>query len=325
MSLPKYGSLSSVLPLGQQYNSPHYTDWTESFQVSGSNGSPLVTAPGAGRKLGICYGVDTTGTNGVRSGTNGYRYCSENFGVFPSLSDHVLGNTPEVMYLRSERVVSYVPNFKYQGPDFFTYIIYDGLNVQNHINEYGTGSENQVTVHVRDCRPVDYQDQFNISSTVHPLCTCASSETSLIGDIENCAIARNNVCGVTNVTTTTSTTSYSTSSGINGKEEHFYNLCVACPSDLTLNNLSSESVDKLSGARSECVSQIIRAVNLLNSNNLCTYKPHMDCTAESITLPGKEKINFLSLKASPGSGSFSMLGNNFGGVGWFGSAASGTP
>ena len=275
----------------------------------------ILTAQGAGRKLGLCYG-----TYAAKISTDGYQYCPSNYGIPPSLSDHVLGNRAEIAYLRDERVVSYVPNLGYRGPDFFTYKIYDGLNVQSRLDEHSTEieNENEVTLHVRNCRPVDYKNEFNISSSVHPLCVCAESESFFIGDERECNAARQNICGLK------FTTSFSTSSILSGSEEQFYNMCVACPSVFTSINLGGK-VPLLNGVDSECISQIMRAVSMLKTAGLCTYAPHMDCTAESVTLQGREKVNYLSLKYPPGSGSFSELGNSFGGVGWFGSAASGTP
>ena len=265
--------------------------------------------------LGICYGVDTTGTNGVRSGTNGYRYCANSFGVPPSLSDHTHGDTPVQTYLRNERVVAYVPNLRYEGPDFFTYEMYDGLNVQTHITQNGQGTENQVEMHVRDCRPVDYNDQFNISSVVHPLCTCDSTDTSLIGNMVQCATARANVCG--------NSTSQGSSSVIAGNV-HFYTMCEACSTVVTGTGTGT-GTDPLGSLRGECLWQIMRAVSMLKTVGLCSSKPYYDCTAESITVPGLDKVNYLSLKSTPAAGAFSELGNSFGGVGWFGSAATGKP
>jgi hypothetical protein len=46
-----------------------------------------------------------------------------------------------------------------------------------------------------------------------------------------------------------------------------------------------------------------------------------------IIFRGREKVNYLSLKYPRGGGaqSFTELGNSFGGIGWFGSAAIGSP
>ena len=343
-SLPKYGKLSSITDLDlyhpsqtriqtqtqmqmqmqtdtSTYSQSRYSTWPDLFQIATgpenlNRDNPemqILTAEGAGRKLGLCYG-----TYAAKSSPDGHQYCSSNYGIPPSLSDHVLGNRAEIAYLRDERVVSYIPNLGYRGPDFFTYIIYDGLNVQSRVDEYSTNIENEVTLHVRNCRPVDYKNEFNISSSIHSLCVCAETKSSLIGNEKKCYTARQNICGVN------STTSFSTSSSLSGAEEQFYNMCVACPSVFTFMNLRGK-VPLLNGVKSECISQIMRAVSMLQTAGLCTYAPHMDCTAESVTIQGREKVNYLSLKYPPGSGSFSKLGNSFGGTGWFGSAASGTP
>ena len=128
-SLPKYGSLTYTTA---HTNSP-YGDWRENFEV-GPVGElvPIITLE---RNLGYCYG----GCSGKVKGQ--------------LLGHRVLGDVPMTTFLRGERVVTYQPLQGYLGPDYFTYIIYDGLNVQSHAGQDNSiVSQNEISIHVRNCR-----------------------------------------------------------------------------------------------------------------------------------------------------------------------------
>jgi hypothetical protein len=280
------------------------------------SGLQILQLKGGERRLGQCYGVDTTLFNGVERESEGFRYCQDNFGVGPSLSDHVMGDVAKTFYLRNERVVAYLPYLRYRGPDYFTYKIYDGQTVQKHVTQTGKlGDENQVALHVRDCRTANYLTQFNISSPIHPLCTCQSNELSLVGDSTACNLVRASLC------TDKTTATYG----------HFESMCLACRDKVITVIKESLSLDPpvtepQVGLRGECLAQTMRAVSMLKNSGLCSTTPFMDCSAESITAPGRERINYLSLKTPPGGGGgFSQLGASFKGTGWFGSPLSGTP
>jgi hypothetical protein len=249
----------------------------------------LVAKVGGERHLGVCYGVDTSGTNGVRSGTNGFRYCPDNFGVGPLVTTRRLGDTAEENFIRYERVVIYVPKLNYLGPDYFTYLIKDGSNLQLHtIENNAIGSENQVTIHVRNCRRVKaalYRQEYKLTQ---PICVCKSSETALIADERNCHIAIQSIC---NQETSRS---------------QFLSLCLACTLNLP-QDLQSQ----------ECLDQTIRAVSFMYSLSLCTKEPTVDCSSERITLPGHESVNYLSLAPPMLEDSFTALGNGIGGIGWY--------
>jgi hypothetical protein len=149
------------------------------------------------------------------------------------------------LYLRDERVVSYVPHSNYLGPDFFTYCIYDGITMQQHVTQTGIlETENQVTMHVRNCRPVDYMIQFNIKTPVHPLCVCASTESSLVGNSTLCNAARISQCELI-VPNDEFETNLNT---------HFLNMCLSCvayvpPIGATNSTNSSLPVENQRGLR----------------------------------------------------------------------------
>jgi hypothetical protein len=193
-------------------------------------------------------------------------------------------------FLRNDRVVIYTPNLRYRGPDYFTYIIHDGLSIQNHIGENGNSVlRNEVTMHVRNCRTYDTKQQFNRTNGVHPLCTCGQTEVALVNNVTYCNSIRTKICA----------DAFS--------NEAFYNMCQACFGKNSALGLIS----------SECIAQTIRSVSLLSSRGLCSTKPIVDCSTETVTAPGLEATNYLSLKPYTSDGSMSLLGNSFGGYGWY--------
>jgi hypothetical protein len=203
--------------------------YSTTHSISSEPISPLSTGK---RYLGLCYGVDTSGLNGIKSPIMTYRYCKDNFGVGPSIMNHRLGDSANPIFLDYERVVAYVPNPRFRGPDFFTYKVYAGLGVQSHI---GPGRElttvNEVTMHVRYCRKFQSQVQKGYAAVIHPLCSCASSESGIINNITACDIQRKSICAV------------------EGSRDDFLNMCHSCK------NLGSLSF--------ECQAETVRAVALL--------------------------------------------------------------
>ena len=144
-------------------------------------------------------------------------------------------------------------------------------------------------MHVRNCRTYDTKSQFNRTNNIHPLCSCGQTESALLNNVTYCNTVRTSVCG-------------DVYSG-----EAFYNMCEAC--------LNKNRVGGLTSA--ECVAQTIRAVSLLTSRGLCSTKPIVDCSTETVTAPGLEATNYLSLKPYTSDGSMTLLGNSYGGYGWY--------
>jgi hypothetical protein len=303
-SLPKYGDLS--------YTAPHtpspYGNWRENFEVTAEG--RLVPKLGGERPLGYCYGPDSYFNASTQNADNVYQQCPDNFGVAPLLSTlRVLGDTPETVYLRNERVVVYKPRQGYLGPDYFTYIVHDGQNVQTHeVQGSAQGSQNEVTVHVRKCRPYTDKIKRGLDAKVSPsfaadgshlLCQCAQTEISQINNRTICDAARVMVC------------SSSANNDTVNSRDHFKAMCLTC---------TDPRRGLLSG---ECQTQTIRAVSLLTSRGLCratkgpTATPFMDCSAETATEPGREATNYLSSKPPLLTGSFQKLMNSFGAYGWY--------
>lgn len=248
---------------------------------------------------------------GLFSALFSIRYCHNNFGVGPLLARTQSGAVSNnFTFLRNERLVAYKPALKYEGPDFFTYRIYDGQNIQEHSGSrpgtlLASGvSVNEVTLHVRSCRlyesaksnyeselaaaddPVAFQKQF-----VHPLCSCASTEEDIIGNKTECLSGYEQIC-------TSNTTRY-----------HFLNLCVVCGSISSPVSFSEA-----------CVLEVIRAVSFVTQRGFCDATPPVDCSSELVSDPGREAVNYLSLRPYTLHGSYTQLGNGMGGYGWYDSA-----
>ena len=228
-SLPKFGHLITTSP----HTSSPYGDWREAFEVGA--GGQLTLKLGLERSLGYCYG-------------NQASYCANSFGVGPLLNIRQLGDTPETYDFREERVVIYQPAAGYLGPDYFTYIIYDGLNVQTHTSNVDNmvGSVNEVTIHVRKCRRFQAEQSLSIANTLHPLCVCAQTELSLVNNTALCDSARRSVC--------TNSTATPTSHGFYNfyyDPDKFSSMCLSC-------------FDASRGLRSgDCLSQTIRSVSYI--------------------------------------------------------------
>lgn len=322
-----------------------FNDFKDVFDAVVKGGVQILQLVGGERRLGICYGkgfkgvpeeVEAGGVGRVGGVLQTKDYCSESYGVPPSLSDHTQGDPAEVLYLRNERVVAYKPYLHFLGSDSFTYQIFDGVNVQRHISQSTSGqTENQITINVKNCRIMNYNLQFNISSPIYQLCVCSQSDTSFISDITKCESVRKAVCQ-------------------SSEKNHFFNMCSACYSNdqfivkcinattptatstptTTSNNTTSNTTtnmnnDKLNvhkGKYGQCLSETIRAVSMITVAGLCSHKPYMDCTTENIPSPGLDRIDYLSLKYPiENYREYSQLGIPLvGGTGWFGSATSDT-
>ena len=132
-------------------------------------------------------------------------------------------------------------------------------------------------------------------SPVNGICSCAQTEFSLINDTTLCNTVRTTICGDPL------------------QREKFLSMCLPC-------------FDPARGLNSgDCQAQTVRAVSLFNSRGMCTEKPPMDCSAETVTEPGSENKNYLSLKPpyalSSNMGAYARLKNSFGAYGWYHSPA----
>jgi hypothetical protein len=314
LHLPKYGRIFAA-----PEHTPHpYANWREAFELG--PGGELLPAAGKERPLGPCNGVDTTDG---RSGVDTYRFCPDSFGVGPLLdSANIYGSAPEEgKYFRKERALFYQPNLRYLGPDYFTYRIIDGLNVQRHIGS-GAGDDpvehNEVHVHVRNCRryhsrihPNPNQEIKYLTApqhVVHPLCSCAQTETEIVPTNATCTVIRQDLCRPPVVITTVHPTNGKVTKVLsqNSTRLDFLNMCLTCEID---------------GWRSSsCLTETVRAISLLTSRGSCTDAPPMDCASESITLSGGESVNYYQLNI-PGQtvnpDAFTPLGTSIGGYGWY--------
>ena len=293
-SLPKYGKILNA----PRWTPDPYGDWRENFDVglSGEITAANTLTQNGKRSFGLCLGVDTSGANGVASPIGNYRYCQNNYGVAPHLSgSRTWGASPSQVFLRFERTIAYQPNPTYLGPDFFTYIIHDGLNVQQHTTPTGQGSSNEVTLNVRNCRQFQRNIQVGAKQAIHPVCSCAATEAAVISNFTACNSARVSTC--------------QSSTSAKGSRHDFLNMCFAC-----------EVRGPTSG---ECQAETIRALALLMERGMCTTRPPMDCSDESFTKQGTELTNYLSLKPNFAYGSFTNLGKAFGAYGWYNSPALG--
>jgi hypothetical protein len=277
-SLPRHGRLFAT-----SRENTSYFDFMEAFQVDTS--FQISTAPGGSRPLGLCYndpGCISTGGSG------------------PLLDDlRLLGDSPVLNLLRNERIVVYVPDAGYLGPDFFTYVIHQGSTLQQHLIQDGSfGSVNEVTANVRECRKYQSDAFRNMNRAVHPLCICAFNTTSTEVSMRDCSSNVAAVCSSTQ-----------------DSRAVFINMCEAC--SLGLNSSSANSPSINSGA---CSVEIYRAVWFALDRGLCRDAPRIDCASETFTEAGSDARNYLSLKPPLLFGSLTALGNSFGGYGWFDSS-----
>ena len=175
LTLPKYGELYY-----QELN-----DKDEGYSYfNGRKLEKLEEAPGMGRFLAPCYGVDTTGLNGVESVGN-HRYCPLNYGVGGMRSWQKTGAKPVVNLHGKERVVIYKPFKDFLGQDHFTYRTL-----------FGTvpGETSEVRLNVKNCRVYETSETKGTASTVHSLCSCKRTEQKLFGDPTACPAAITSTC-----------------------------------------------------------------------------------------------------------------------------------
>ena len=291
-ALPKYGALYMTVP----GTASEYGDWRDffEFEVSGQ----ITARQDTLRKLGVCYGVDTTGMNGVNSPINDYRYCPNNYGVPPTIGSKVGGDLPSPNYIRGERIVVYQPRQNYLGPDFFTYVVYDGLQIQTHVDNAIQGTTNEVEVNVRFCRQVASASR----STILPLCACEQSEQAIVSNKIACLTARYDLCSSSTMKTS------------------FQNMCMTCAYlDTLVPNKTSNSTWNQVHISGDCQSEIVRGVGFLVSRGMCSLNSTVDCSSETLTKDGTERVNFLTLRPYISPGSFTSLGNSYGGYGFFNS------
>jgi hypothetical protein len=187
------------------------------------------------------------------------------------LTQQVTGSKPSLKtVLRSERIVFYVPDPRFQGQDFFTYSTY----VSSELRQ----ADQTVTMVVQPCRlflnrttafgsRVDVValsteedpttslaplysggDYWNIVS--NGLCACAPSPLAIVADEEACAAARVSLC---------KTAAF---------RSHFYDMCLSCYGySLTGAVLQS---NYRSNDAANCRAQTIKAASLLLLRGLCT-------------------------------------------------------
>eukprot|EP01038_Epipyxis_sp_PR26KG_P005103 gene5103-7113_t len=295
-SLPKYGNLTYT----SSFTPSPYGDWRELFEL-GEDGL-LVAKTGFERYLGLCYGANNINNN------NNNNECGSSYGVGPLMNSRVLGAGADTRYLRQERVVVYRPLSGYLGPDYFTYIINDGLNVQSHmtINNALTITH-EVTLHVRQCRRYEALKRSTKSYPIHKLCACQATENNVLGDN-----GMNCLRNVTSLCEKQDSESYS----------QYLNLCLTCVDEIATlisnNNNNNNNNNINMELSSSCKQNIARGVSFVLSRGLCDVSnPPIDCSAESVTMPGLEAVNYLSLQPPFLDGSYARLGNSFGGYGWY--------
>lgn len=278
-SLPKHGALYAT-----SRENTTYWDFQEAFEVDPRN--RIDTKEGEGRPLGLCYKDPT---------------CASAHNKGPLLDDrHVLGDSAAINFIRSERVVVYVPDSDYVGPDYFTYVIRDGATLQSHAAAAGAiATLNEVTLNTRVCRRYSHELHFRNASAVYPLCACAFDYTSTTAlSIQACGRAVINVCASGEV-----------------YRSAFVNMCESCGLSAPSSPLTVSSI--LSGA---CSVEIYRAVWFVTDRGMCSSAPRMDCSSETTTEPGDDARNYLSPKPPLLHGSLTALGSSFGGYGWFDSS-----
>merc|ERR1712146_16174 len=84
---------------------------------------------------------------------------------------------------------------------------------------------------------------------------------------------------------------------LDSSRQDFLNLCLTC------NDLGFQS--------GECQAETLRAVGMLTELGFCSSDPVMDCSGETFTRPGREAVNYMSMKTYPAFGSFTPLGKSF--------------
>ena len=152
------------------------------------------------------------------------------------------GDKPDQIFIRNEKVVTYKPFSGYLGPDYFTYKIHDGVNVQSHSSGKQANSvRNEVTIHVRNCSRFIGDTAYNTETrATNSLCACAQTELTSVNNRFDCDAARTAICAI----------SESSNNNTDGTRQRFLAMCQACE-------------DTLGYDDDECVAETIRAVSLV--------------------------------------------------------------
>ena len=307
-SLPRHGALQATGPAIVS----GYGNWREALEVTSAG--ELAVRPGGWLRLGYCYGRESSEQrdfswgNGRSREPGAYYWCPESFGQGPQLESlRVAGPAAEERFLRGERLVMYQPRIGFLGPDAFSYVVYDGLNVQTHavggsINPIG--SKNEVGIHVRYCRAyaAALSRGTSLPLEIHPLCACAQSQRLVVGGVNStaCMAGRMDLCSDPST------------------RGQFINVCLACSSVLTNSSSAVGFAKPVESA--ECAVQTMRAVGFVTSRGLCSSKPAMDCVADISTSEGPDAEGYTSIGPAGGGDYFSPLGDSLGGQGWYRSA-----
>ena len=256
--------LSSILTL-PKYGELFLTEMSEKDEgYRGYNGrgadegrGRVEEAEGMGRKLSPCYGVDTTGLNGVDS-VGSHRYCPLNFGVGGLMNTQKGGAMSKTTLLGKERVVVYRPFRDFLGVDHFTYQPWDGVD---------KGEVTEVRIEVKNCR------RFERAVTkgdvgVQGLCSCRRTEAELFGGA-GCVAAVQATCGL-------STSSF---------EEHPV-MCSMC------DWAGLQGFTGVAQHSSGCKVEIEKAVALMESKGMCDAEVpkegYPSCREESTTANARE-------------------------------------
>lgn len=243
--LPKYGDLYVEEPSRRD-------GWSTFFGTKGEQISEGLST----LSRGACYGVDTTGMNGVRSGDT-YRYCYQNFGVGPELPP--LGGQALASYnhIKGERVVYYMPRINFLGKDTFSFHTLNGVDKSL--------MKGTVKVNVRNCRLAFSATKRRVQSRQHMLCSCSRTDRQYSGDPITCPLSLASVCSDLM------------------ESEIFYSLCGLC----------GRNSSSLASFSAECKEEINRATVLLQERRMCGgLEPLADCQTELTSEPARESFVF---------------------------------
>jgi len=294
VSLPKYGTLfvEESSPSGRwsqfygsrgdtvqqanpgetfaKLNLPNRREGTRAF-ISNA----VETNWGRRRRVGPCYGTDTTGLNGVErtgpdspSSTN-YRYCryagvgaggsSRNYGVGTVLGRMwTSGEIANTNFLRRERIVYYKPHTGYLGIDSFTYHMTLGSDKSE--------VEGTVRVNVRNCRT--YYSDIAVGTSefkkANSLCDCIATDEQVYGDPDACPLAVSDTCA--------------------NEPSLYIPMCVACE------GVNATAISSMSAG---CLQEVNRVVTLLTDRHLCEDSAGLPmCETETVSNPAPEPSIF---------------------------------
>lgn len=287
------------------------------------------------------------------------------------------GDTPvkDKYLISDDRYLLYQPNPNYLGADTMTYRIIDGTTEQLHssptgrLNEVSQGlsgsmsgkitsrngihqqdrvtSVNEVTIHTRYCRKFAKQTAVGYLNPIHPLCSCASSESSITpSDIKACDLSRFKTCQNSKTksnyiamcvacedilpilirsTPSSSNSTYDQSSlnstfyNATSQYNLSYNVSISQNTTISLNVTIPQSEWLSIPGYSSCLAETNRVVSFLTTRGLCSSSPMMDCSTEVITLNGHSRVSYMSLTPpiTANIDAFTATGDSFGGQGWY--------